>query len=48
MTKPYRYRTAAESRMPGYLERRFKAYRRLQRMKERAAVVQPLRKKAAV
>lgn len=30
-----RYRTAAESREPGYLEKRFRAIRRLQRLRER-------------
>lgn len=45
--KPYRYRTAEESREPGYLAKRFRAWRRLQRMRDRASVnVQPLRKKA--
>lgn len=31
-----RYRSAAESREPGYLARRLKAYARLQRIRERA------------
>ena len=39
-----RYRTAEESQSPGYLARRFKAYTRLQRMKD--AKVTPLRKAA--
>jgi hypothetical protein len=39
-----RYRTAEESRAPGYLARRLKAYARLQRIKE--AKVTPLRKAA--
>lgn len=41
-----RYRTASESREPGYLARRFEAYRRLARIKARAKphVVTPLRK----
>lgn len=38
-----RYRTAEESRAPGYLARRFEAIRRLQRMKEKRVVV-PIRK----
>ena len=37
-----RYRSAMESQKPGYLAKRFKAYRRLQRMQ--AANVTPLRK----
>lgn len=45
--KPYRYRTAEESRKPGYLARRFKAYRRLQRLKdEQAKNVTPLKRAA--
>jgi hypothetical protein len=44
--KPYRYRTAVESMKPGYLEKRFAAYKRLQRMQARASNVQPLPKKA--
>jgi hypothetical protein len=37
--KHIRYRTAAQSREPGYLKRRFEAIRRLQRMQARAATV---------
>ena len=37
MKKPYRYHTAAESKVPGYLKRRFEAYRRLQRMQARSS-----------
>lgn len=40
-----RYRTALESRKPGYLARRFEAIRRLQRIKTR--VVVPIRKESA-
>lgn len=43
----YRYKTSAQSREPGYLAKRFKAIRRLQRMKAAQAereVVTPLRK----
>lgn len=42
--RPFRYRTAEESRAPGYLAKRMKAYARLQRMQAR---VLPLRKKDA-
>lgn len=45
-----RYRTAAESREPGYLARRMKAYTRLQRLRDRAPVIgtiTPKRKKTA-
>lgn len=38
-----RYRTAEESRAPNYLAKRFKAIRRLARMKA-AQVVTPIRK----
>jgi hypothetical protein len=41
-----RYRTAEESRAPGYLARRLKAYARLQRMKAATQTVTPLRKVA--
>lgn len=34
--KPYRYRTADESKVAGYLAKRFKAFRRLQRMQAAA------------
>jgi len=46
MNKAYRYRTAAESQKPGYLAKRFKAFKRLQRIKDRKASVQPIRKAA--
>ena len=39
-----RYRTAEESRSPGYLARRLKAYARLQRIQ--AAKVTPLKRAA--
>lgn len=40
-----RYRSAEESRAPGYLSRRLKAYARLQRMRERqSGVVTPLKR----
>lgn len=42
--KPYRYKTAAQSREPGYLARRFQALRRLERMKAAKSNVQPLKK----
>lgn len=43
----YRYRSADESRQPGYLAKRFKAFRRLQRMKEaQAAKVTPIKRAA--
>lgn len=48
--KPYRYKTAEQSREPGYLAKRFKALQRLQRMQAAKSNVQPLeqaRKKAA-
>ena len=38
-----RYRTAEQSAAPGYLARRFKAIRRLQRMKAAAHTVTTLR-----
>lgn len=41
-----RYHSADESRKPGYLARRFAAYRRLQRMKARSNV-KPIRKEVA-
>ena len=44
--KPYRYKTAEQSRAPGYLARRFKALRRLQRMQQAKSNVQPLKKAA--
>jgi hypothetical protein len=40
-----RYRSAAESRTPGYLARRFEAYRRLQERKARCTVT-PIKKVA--
>lgn len=40
-----RYRTAEESKTPGYLAKRFAAFRRLQRMQARSNVAQlPKRK----
>lgn len=44
--RPNRYRDAAETSKPGYLERRMKAYARLQRWRNRTNVV-PLRKESA-
>jgi len=41
-----RYRTAEESKEPGYLARRFQAIRRLQRMQARKQNITPLRKTA--
>ena len=41
-----RYRTAEESRTPGYLAHRFRVYARLQRMRRRHNVI-TLRKEAA-
>ena len=41
-----RYYTSDESRKPGYLARRMKAYARLQRMRRRSNVIR-LRKEAA-
>ena len=41
-----RYRSAEESRSPGYLARRFEAIRRLQRMKERRQNITPIKKVA--
>lgn len=38
-----RYRSAAESRTPGYLARRFDAFRRLQRLQARCNVT-PIKK----
>lgn len=43
MSKPPRYRTALESRKPGYLAKRFAAIYRLMRMKSRSNV-QPITK----
>ena len=37
--RTFRYRTAAQSRAPGYLARRMKAYARLLRMRERHQVI---------
>jgi hypothetical protein len=42
--KPYRYKTAEQSREPGYLAKRFKALLRLQRMQAAKSNVQPLKK----
>lgn len=44
--KTKRYRTAAESMKPGYLKRRFEAYRRLQRRQARPVTQLPKAKKA--
>ena len=41
-----RYRTAEESRSPGYLARRFKAYQRLQRMQATKSKITPMKKAA--
>lgn len=40
-----RYHTSEESKTPGYLARRFAAYRRLQRMQARSSVVAQLPKR---
>lgn len=45
--KRKRYRTAAETREPGYLARRFAAILRLQRMKSRAVVTNLTERKKA-
>ena len=39
-----RYHNSEASKQPGYLARRFKAYRRLARMKAATQTVTPLRK----
>lgn len=45
--KPYKYRTAEQSRAPNYLRKRFAAIRRLQRMQAAKSNVQPLPRKVA-
>ena len=42
-----RYRTAEESRTPGYLAHRFRVYARLQRMRRRHNVITLRKEKAA-
>jgi hypothetical protein len=42
-----RYRTAEESKAPGYLAHRFKVYARLQRMRRRSNVIRLRKEKAA-
>ena len=39
-----RYRTAEESRAPNYLARRFKAFRRLQRMQAAKSNIAPIKR----